>query len=396
LVFLRWSSYAAPQPGAGHVGMAAPSRLCSTAGTIRDIVCLNTNRRLPFLFLTKECMKIAQVSPLFERVPPRHYGGTERVVSYLTEELVRQGHEVTLFASGDSRTAAHLVAPIPVSVRADAKRPSWLAHHCIELDMVAARARDFDVIHFHTDYLHFPLAGMLSVPHVTTLHGRLDLPELDPLFRHFHELPVVSISDSQRTPQPAANWRATVHHGLPGDLYDFSAEAGSYFLFIGRFSPEKRVDRAIEIAERCNTPIYVAAKVDEADTAYFDNHVKPLLQSPLVRYIGEIDEPKKRELLAAATALLCPIDWPEPFGLVMIEALSCGTPVVAYAHGAVPEILEHGVTGFIVHDQDEAVQAAKNIHAIDRKRCREAFEHRFTAESMAKSYLEVYRALLTV
>jgi glycosyltransferase involved in cell wall biosynthesis len=338
-------------------------------------------------------MKIAQVSPLFESVPPKCYGGTERVVSYLTEELVRQGHEVTLFAAGDSRTAARLIAPTAASARPDTKRPSWVSAHCIELDMVAERAAEFDVIHFHTDYLHFPLARRLGVPHLTTMHGRLDLPELGPLFHHFQDVPLVSISKRQRAPLPRARWCANVQHGLPRDLYHFGAEPGGYFLFIGRFSPEKRVDRAIEIAERCATPIYVAAKIDEGAPDYFENVVKPLLGRPLVRYVGEIGEREKRELLASATALLCPIDWPEPFGLVMIEALSCGTPVIAYRHGAVPEILEHGVTGFIVDNQDQAVQAARAIHTIDRRRCRDAFERRFTVEGMAANYMQLYRTL---
>jgi len=338
-------------------------------------------------------MKIAQVSPLFECVPPRNYGGTERVVSYLTEELVRQGHEVTLFAAGDSTTRARLIAPTAAAARPDVRRPSWLSAHCIELDMVAAHAHEFDVIHFHTDYLHFALARQLDVPHVTTLHGRLDLPELDMLFRHFADTPLVSISDSQRRPLPEANWIATVHHGLPRDLYRFGAQAGGYFLFIGRFSPEKRVDRAIEIARRCGIPLVIAAKIDDGDLDYFAQRIKPLLADPLVRYAGEIGEREKSELLRGADALLLPIDWPEPFGLVMIEALSCGTPVIAYGHGAVPEIVEDGVTGFIVDDQEQAVEAARRVHMIDRRRCRAAFERRFTAERMAADYLQVYRVL---
>lgn len=338
-------------------------------------------------------MKIAQVSPLFESVPPRHYGGTERIVSYLTETLVRQGHDVTLFASGNSSTSARLVAPTAVNMRPDISRPSWLSAFCIQLDMVASLADDFDVIHFHTDYLHFPLAARLSVPHVTTMHGRLDLAELEALFRHFGDAPVVSISDSQRRPVPHANWCRTIHHGLPRDLYPFGAADGNYLVFIGRFSPEKRVDRAIEIAERCGMPIYVAGKIDECSPRYFEQQVKPLLQRPLVRYMEEIGEAEKAQLLRSATALLCPIDWPEPFGLVMIESLACGTPVIAYPHGAVPEIVEQGKTGFIVDNQDEAVQAAQNIGTLDRRRCRDAFERRFTVERMAEDYLQVYRDL---
>jgi glycosyltransferase involved in cell wall biosynthesis len=339
-------------------------------------------------------MKIAQVAPLFESVPPRGYGGTERVVSYLTEELVRRGHDVTLFASGDSITQARLVAPTAASARPEIQRPSWLSAHCIELDMVAAEAEQFDLIHFHTDYMHFPLARRLGGAHLTTLHGRLDLPELGPLFAHFHDEPLVSISNSQRLPQPHANWLGTVYHGLPRDLYRYGEHPGGYLLFIGRFSPEKRPDRAIEIALRCQMPIYVAAKVDEGNPAYFEDVIKPLLAEPLVRYVGEIGERQKRELLMSADALLCPIDWPEPFGLVMIEALSSGTPVIAYPHGAVPEILEHGVTGFIVSNQDEAVEAARRVHTLSRARCRAEFERRFSVEAMADAYLRVYEQLL--
>lgn len=338
-------------------------------------------------------MKIAQVSPLFESVPPKAYGGTERVVSYLTEELVRQGHDVTLFASGDSLTQAKLVAPVAASVRPGGTYYSWLAYHVLQMDLVEQMADRFDVIHFHTDYLHFPIVKRLRVPHVTTLHGRLDLPELVPLYRGFSGVPFISISDHQRTPVAWANWRATVHHGLPQDLYPFEAEAADYFLFVGRISPEKRVDRAIDIAQRCDTPLYIAAKIDAADEPYFNDCIKPLLRHPLVRFVGEIGEEAKRELMAHARALLFPIDWPEPFGLVMIEAFSCGTPVIAYPHGSVREIMEDGVTGFVVSNQDEAVRAAKRIHTIDRKACRAAFERRFTAARMAENYLNAYRQL---
>lgn len=339
-------------------------------------------------------MKIAQISPVFESVPPKAYGGTERVISYLTEELVRQGHEVTLFASGDSITNARLLSTTPQSIRPDPVHHSWIAYLSMQLDLVASMADEFDILHFHTDCLHFPLAHRLATPHVTTLHGRLDLPELPPLYRHFSDIPLVSISDSQRAPLPWANWRATVHHGLPTDLYTFSPESGDYFVFIGRFSPEKRVDRAIEIAQRCDMPLYIGAKLDKADEPYFEACIKPLLRHPLVNYVGEVNEHEKRELLGQAAALLFPIDWPEPFGLVMIEAFSCGTPVIAYPHGSVPEIMEDGVTGFIVSNQDEAVRAAKNIRSIDRNGCRAAFERRFTASCMAERYLRVYRQAL--
>lgn len=339
-------------------------------------------------------MKIAQVSPIFERVPPKGYGGTERVISYLTEELVRQGHEVTLFASGDSITGAHLVSSIAQSMRPDQKNPGWLAYHAIQMDQVASLADSVDVIHFHTDYLHFPLSKALRLPHLTTVHGRLDLPELAPLYRHFQDMPLVSISNSQRTPLPWVNWLETVYHGLPPELYSYRAEAGDYFAFIGRISPEKRVDRAIDIARQCGTRLYIAAKIDQADQAYFDEQIKPLLHDPRIEYIGEIGEREKRELLGHATALLFPIDWPEPFGLVMIEAFACGTPVIAYRHGSIPEVMEDGVTGFVVTNQEEAIAAAHRVGALDRERCRAVFERRFTAAHMAENYLAVYRRVL--
>lgn len=342
-------------------------------------------------------MKIAQVSPLFESVPPKAYGGTERVIHYLTEALVADGHEVTLFASGDSKTTARLVSAIPQSVRPDMSklRQDWLAYHCIQMGQVGEMAGEFDIIHFHTDYLHFPFARRLRTPHVTTLHGRLDFPELVPLCRHFADVPLVSISDNQRFALKEANWVATVHHGLPEGRYVHSPDAKEYFVFIGRVSPEKRLDRAIEIARRCNVPLYIGAKVDRADEPYFYTAIRPLLQDPLVRFVGEVGEAEKRELLENARALLFPIDWPEPFGLVMIEAFSCGTPVIAYPHGAVPEIIEDGVNGFIVNNQEEAMHAAQRIASINRKCCRETFERRFTAKHMAANYLSVYQRLLS-
>lgn len=341
-------------------------------------------------------MKIAQVSPLFESVPPVTYGGTERVVSYLTEELVRQGHEVSLFATADSVTSAHLVPALGTSLRKGTAVPSassWLSCHVIELGMVADLADTFDVIHFHTDYLHFCMARQLPTPHLTTLHGRLDLPELQPLYRYFNDLPLVSISNSQRAPLSWANWRATVHHGLPIDLYGFEPEADDYFLFVGRISPEKRADRAIEIAIRIGLPLYIAAKVDPADQVYFTSYIEPLLDHPLVHFIGEIREGEKHSLLSRAKALLFPIDWPEPFGLVMIEALACGTPVIAYPHGSVPEVLEHGVTGYIVSNQEDAVAAARQVERLDRRDCRAAFEQRFTAAHMTQAYLKLYERM---
>lgn len=338
-------------------------------------------------------MKIAQVAPLFERVPPKAYGGTERVISYLTEELVRQGHEVTLFASGDSITTAKLIPVIDQSLRLNSDRQEWLIYHTMMLDQVLAMATEFDVIHFHTDFLHFPLTRKLPVAHITTLHGRLDLPDLVPLYRHFNQVPLVSISQSQRSPLPWVNWRDTVYHGLPTDLYEFHSKPGEYFAFVGRISPEKRVDRAIDIAIRCGVPLKIAAKIDRADHAYFKEHIERLFQHPLIEYIGEIGETEKRGLLGQARALLFPIDWPEPFGLVLIEAFACGTPVIAYRHGSVPEIVEDSLTGFLVSGQEQAVRAAQRIDDIDRARCRRTFEHRFAAQRMAENYLQVYRNL---
>jgi len=340
-------------------------------------------------------MKIAQVSPLFESVPPKGYGGTERVVSYLTEELVRQGHDVTLFASGDSVTTAKLVSVVDRSIRPAGVHPSWLAYHLLQMELLAEQGPAFDIIHFHTDYLHFPILKRISTPHVTTLHGRLDLPELVPLYRHFRDVPFISISDHQRLPVAWADWRATVHHGLPPDQYPFKAESGDYFVFIGRLSPEKRVDRAIDIAKQCDLPIYIGAKLDDADEPYFNECIKPLLRHPLVHYAGEVGEQEKRELMGRARALLFPIDWPEPFGLVMIEAFSGGPRVIAYGHGSGPEIMEDGITGFVVGNQDEAVRAARKVHTIDRQGCRNAFERRFTAARMTESYLAAYRQILS-
>jgi glycosyltransferase involved in cell wall biosynthesis len=338
-------------------------------------------------------VKIAQVAPVFERVPPIAYGGTERVVSYLTEELVRQGHEVTLFASGDSVTEAHLVATVECSLRMASLQQDWLVYQTMLLDQVGAMAEEFDVIHFHTDYLHFPLAKRLPVPHVTTLHGRLDLPELGPLYRHFCDVPLISISNSQRSPLPWVSWQGTVYHGLPLDLYSLSPKADDYFVFVGRISPEKRVDRAIKVAKHAGKRLYIAAKVDKVDEAYFDECIKPLLEHPLIEYLGELGEEEKHSLLQGAAALLFLIDWPEPFGLVVIEAFACGTPVLAYRNGSVPEIVDDGITGFIVSNQDEAFAAADRFGELDRARCRRVFEQRFAAKRMADDYLAIYRRL---
>jgi glycosyltransferase involved in cell wall biosynthesis len=339
-------------------------------------------------------MRIAQVAPLYESVPPKYYGGTERVVSYLTEELVRQGHEVTLFASGDSVTKARLVAPCNRSLRLDKRAVDHLVHHVLMVEYVFQRANEFDVIHFHIDHIHFPLARRHDVPTVTTLHGRLDLPDLPPFYREFHDIPLVSISNAQREPLPKANWAGTVYHGLPKTLYSFHEKPGQYLAFLGRISPEKRVDRAIRIAREVGLKIKIAAKVDKVDWEYYRNVVEPLLKDPVTEFVGEIGEGEKDEFLGNAKALLFPIDWPEPFGLVMIEALACGTPVVAYRHGSVPEVLEDGKTGFIVNGLEDAIEAVRKIDSIDRKRCRQVFEERFCAERMAKDYVAIYERLI--
>lgn len=340
-------------------------------------------------------MRIAQVAPLYESTPPRLYGGTERVVSYLTEELVRQGHDVTLFASGDSITSAELVAPCERALRLDPNCPDPLAYHIVMLDQVYRRAEDFDVIHFHIDYLHFATSSRHNVPHLTTLHGRLDLPALRQVYRQFSEEPLVSISDSQRRPIPWANWRATIFHGLPENLYSFEPHPRGYLAFIGRISPEKRVDRAIEIAKQVGMPIRIAAKVDKVDTEYFAERIKPMLCHPLVEYIGEIGDREKPEFLGGANALLFPIDWPEPFGLAMIEAMACGTPVIAFRRGSVPEIIEDGATGFIVDSVEQAVSAVRRLGSLRRTACRRAFERRFTVCRMAMDYVAEYVQLDT-
>ena len=339
-------------------------------------------------------MNIAQVAPLYESVPPRAYGGTERVVSYLTEALVDMGHDVTLFASGDSVTSARLVPVVKTGLRLDPHKPDALVWHTIMMDMVLKAAPTFDVIHFHTDVLQLALVGQCETACVSTPHGRLDLPDLKPLFKRFGNHPMVSISNNQRTPIPWANWHATVHHGLPLGLYSLHPDPQDYFAFVGRISPEKRPDRAIEIARACGRPLRIAAKVDAADLPYFESTIEPLLDDPLITFVGEIGEQGKNDFIGNARALLMPIDWPEPFGLVMIEAMACGTPVIAYPNGSVPEIVDEGLTGFIVDNQAQAIAAAKNIDRIDRRRCRQVFEQRFSARVMARHYLDVYRSLV--
>ena len=338
-------------------------------------------------------MKIAQVAPLYESVPPRAYGGTERVVSYLTEALVQMGHEVTLFASGDSVTSANLVSVLPRALRLDPGKPDPLVWHTIMMETVLKRAHSFDIIHFHTDVLQLSLVGHCKTPALSTAHGRLDIPELKPLFSCFPDHPMVSISSNQRAPLPWLNWRATVHHGLPLGLYSLHETPQDYFAFLGRISPEKRADRAIEIAKACGKPLRMAAKVDAADKDYFESTIRSLLDDPLVAFEGEIGDDAKDDFIGNALALLMPIDWPEPFGLVMIEAMACGTPVIAYRSGSVPEIIDEGVTGFIVENQEQAIAAARSIGRIDRRRCRRVFEQRFAARVMAQRYLEVYHEL---
>jgi glycosyltransferase involved in cell wall biosynthesis len=342
-------------------------------------------------------MRIAQIAPLIESVPPRLYGGTERIVSYLTEELVRLGHEVTLFASGDSLTSAELVPCTEQALRLDPRVRDPLPYYMVMLDEVRRRASEFDVLHFHIDYLHFPLFRDLAPLTLTTQHGRLDLPDLSVAYRVFSEFPLVSISDDQRRPCRGWNWVGTVHHGLPPELYPFSPHAnGGYLAFLGRICPEKRPDHAIEIARRAGIPLKIAAKVDRVDQAYFDAVIRPLLRDPSVEYVGEIGDRDKPAFLGDARGLLFPIDWPEPFGLVMIEAMACGTPVIAYRRGSVPEVLDQGWTGFIVADIAGAVAAVTDLDRLDRRLIRARFEQRFTAERMAKDYVAVYETLPAV
>lgn len=339
-------------------------------------------------------MKIAQVAPLYESCPPKLYGGTERVVSYLTEELVRAGHAVTLFASGDSETSAELRAMCPKSLRLVAGGcGESLAYHLVMLNRVMAAAEEFDVIHFHTDYLHFPLFNRMRNKTLTTLHGRLDLTEIPIVYREFPSMPVVSISDAQRQALPRANWRGTIYHGLPLDTYDLGDGGGGYLAFLGRICPEKRPDRAIEIARRVGVKLVIAAKVDEVDTDYFENVIRPMLDHPLVDFVGEIDETQKARFLGDARALLFPIDWPEPFGLAMIESMACGTPVVAYHQGSVPEVVDEGITGFVVDNETAAVAAVEMTAGLNRAAVRARFEERFSIERMAKEYLAIYETI---
>jgi glycosyltransferase involved in cell wall biosynthesis len=342
-------------------------------------------------------MRIAQIAPLYESVPPRLYGGTERVVSWLTEELVRRGHAVTLFATGDSRSSAELVAAHPRALRADTLSTDPLAAHVVELARVLERAGDFDVIHSHIDYPAFLVAGLIPTPVLHTLHGRLDLPFLRAVFARFPAVPLVSISDSQRQPLAslALNWIATVHHGLPVDTIPYGATGdGAYLAFLGRLSPEKRPDLAVAVARRLGLPLRIAAKLDVHDRPYFERELATLFDDPLVEFLGEIGDAEKWALLRGALCLLFPIDWPEPFGLAMIEALACGTPVVARPCGAVPEILVDGQTGFLADSVEELAEAVKRVDLLDRARCRRWVEERFSVTAMADAYEAAYRRLL--
>jgi len=342
-------------------------------------------------------MRIAQVAPLYEPVPPHLYGGTERVVSWLTEELVRRGHEVTLFASGDSRTAARLVAPYPRGLRLDPSPPDAVALHVIELAQAFERADDFDILHCHVDYLAFPFGRLVHTPAVHTVHGRLDLRHLVHLFAQFPEAPLVSISDSQRRPLASLrpNWLSTVHHGLPVDEIPWQrSSSGGYLAFLGRMSHEKRPDLAIEVAKAVGIPLRIAAKVDDSDRKYFEREIRPLLSHPLVEFVGEVDERQKWSFLGDALCLLFPIDWPEPFGLAMIEALACGTPVVARPCGSVPEVVRDGANGWLGDTVEQLASAIKRIDLIDRATCRRDAETRFSVAAMTDHYERVYRRLV--
>jgi glycosyltransferase involved in cell wall biosynthesis len=339
-------------------------------------------------------MRIAQIAPLYEAVPPKFYGGTERVVSYLTEALVQQGHDVTLFASGDSVTSAKHEAVWPRALRLDPTIRDAMAPHALLLESVRKMAHEFDVLHFHLDYMPFPLFTQLNVPFVTTLHGRLDLNELQPVFNAFPNAPVVSISDSQRAPL-RANWLQTVYHGLPSSLLTPRTDVKpEYLAFLGRICPEKRPDTAIKIAAQSGLPLKIAAKVDKVDQEYFEREIEPLLKTADVEFIGEINESQKPAFLSGAKALLLPIDWPEPFGLVMIEAMACGTPVIAFNRGSVPEVVDHGLTGFVVEDVYGAVAAVDRLGELSRHEIRAQFERRFTADTMAQNYVDVYSKMV--
>ena len=339
-------------------------------------------------------MRIAQIAPLTEAIPPKLYGGTERVISWLTEELVALGHEVALFASGDSQTSANLQTCWPKALRLDGSVRDPNALHMAMLEQVRQRAHDFDLLHFHLDYYSFSLFSRQQTPFITTLHGRLDLPEHQVVFATFPSIPVISISDAQRRPVPGAGWIRTIHHGLPARLLMPQPVRPAYFAFLGRISPEKAVDRAVCIAKRSGVPLKIAAKVDAVDRDYFESEIRKLLTPPDVEFVGEISDREKSSFLSGAIALLAPIAWPEPFGLVLIEAMACGTPVIAFNRGSVPEIVEDGLTGFVVENDEGAVAAASRLSRLSRRAVRQRFEERFTARRMAREYLAVYRRLI--
>jgi len=339
-------------------------------------------------------MRIAQISPLFEAVPPKLYGGTERVVYALTEELVAMGHDVTLFASGDSITSATLAPMRDKALRLDPKVVDWIAIYMRMMELIRRRAHEFDVLHFHTDYFPLSLFSRQDTPFLTTLHGRLDIPEFKDIYETFPDAPMVSISNSQRRPIPRLNWVRTVLHGMPAELLTPQPVKQEYAAFLGRISPEKGVDKAIRIAGKAGLKLKIAAKVDNADKKYWDEEIKPLVDaSPWVEFIGEINDSQKPEFLSGAHALLFPIDWPEPFGLVMIESMACGTPVIAFNRGSVPEVIDHGVSGFIVHDEASAVAALENLDTLNRDKVRATFDRRFTARRMAEDYVDLYEEL---
>ena len=353
------------------------------------------NSRLP-VSSSRRPLRIAQIAPLYESVPPKLYGGTERIVGYLAEELARRGHEITLYAAGDSTVNVPLAAGAPQALRLSGLDHLGPLFHMPMLSDIYENASRFDIIHSHIDCLSFPVARMVDVPTVSTMHGRLDLKELLPVYRHYKDHPVVSISDDQRRPLPEMNWVGTVHHGLPRHLFNYRSEPGKYLAFLGRIAPEKRPDLAIEIARRSGMPLKIAAKVDRVDREYFENIIKPLLSTSGVEFIGEIDQARKQEFLGQALALLFPVDWPEPFGLVMIEALACGTPVIARPCGSVPEVVRHGVNGFIDSSVDNLVAAVHKVRDLSRRACRDEFEKRFTAEIMAENYEKVYYQLADI
>src|SRR6201991_4260695 len=338
-------------------------------------------------------MRIAQIAPLAESVPPKFYRGTERVVAWLVDELVELGHAVTLFASGDSRTRGSLHPVWPRALRLGRQRADPMAATALLLEAISKRAKDFDIIHAHIDWLHLPLLRRMGVPFLTTMHGRLDLPGLPDVIREFPEASFVSISDNQRLPLPDANWCGTVQHGLPTNLFRPSYGKGSYLAFLGRLTAEKGPEQAIHIARAARMPLRIAAKIPRAETAYFKKCLEPQIDGEDVRLIGEVNDATKQPFLAQAAALLFPIDWPEPFGLVMIEAMACGTPVIAYRSGSVPEVIDHGITGFVVSDEEEAIQAIGRLSELDRRRVRAQFERRFTSRRMAEEYLQFYQKL---